>query len=313
VACALAVLIRPNLAPLALVPLLLAKQRLVFAAPVAVAGVFLAVLQWLWYGSPLRSGYGTAGELFSMANIVPNVRQYATWLVATSPMLYLAPLGFARVRREGHARALFVFSLMVIVAYLVYGVFEHWSYLRFLLPAMAVFAVFAAIALQAWIDRWPAPWRLPLFLAIALAVSTYGLFVAREFDTFTLADQFRRVAQVASFVNDNAPSGAVIISGEQSGSMRYYTGRSILRWEAATPDTLRDAIEMLETGGRPVYIVLDAFENELFVKKFAALPEVTIDWPPMVDAGTTHRTRLWRLADRARFLAGENLQTVRLP
>jgi hypothetical protein len=32
----------------------------------------------------------------------------------------------------------------------------------------------------------------------------------------------------------------------------------------------------------------------------------------MLEAGTTHRTRVWRLDDRARFLRGEAVDTVRL-
>ncbi len=59
---------------------------------------------------------------------------------------------------------------------------------------------------------------------------------------------------------------------------------------------------------RSVYIVLDAWENEPFLAKFKDVPEVALDWPAMVEAGTSHRTRLWRVGDRARFLAGENLQ-----
>ncbi len=69
IACAIAVLIRPNLAPLAIVPLFLARRKIVFSIPVAIAGVFLAVVQSLWYGSPFRSGYGTAEELFALSNI----------------------------------------------------------------------------------------------------------------------------------------------------------------------------------------------------------------------------------------------------
>ena len=67
------------------------------------------------------------------------------------------------------------------------------------------------------------------------------------------------------------------------------------------------------TVGRPVYIVLDAWEKEPFLAKFKDVPEVALGWPAMVEAGSSHRTRLWRISDRARFLAGENLNTVRLP
>ena len=45
-------------------------------------------------------------------------------------------------------KALFAFAVLVIASYLVYAVFDDWSYLRFLLPAMAVFAIFAAVELS---------------------------------------------------------------------------------------------------------------------------------------------------------------------
>ncbi len=313
IAGAVAILIRPNLAPLAIVPFLVSRNRRWFALPVVVAAAVLAILHDFWYGSPFRSGYGTADELFSLANIFPNAGRYASWLVATSPALFLAPLGFARVRNERHPRSLIVFALLVIASYLIYAVFDHWSYLRFLLPALAAFAVFAAIELQAWIDRWSSAARLPLFLAVVLSVIAYGLFVARSFDAFKLADQLKRVEQAATFINGYSAERPVVISGEQSGAIRYYTMNPILRWEAATPDTLRAAIAGIERSGYTTYIALDAWEYEPFLKKFATVPEVQLDWPPMLEAGSSHRTRVWRTSDRARFLEGTQLPTVRLP
>lgn len=312
-ACAIAILIRPNLAPLAIVPLLIAKNRRRFAIPVVLGAIFLAVIHSWWYGSPFRSGYGSADELFAAANIGPNAGRYTSWLIATAPVLFLAPFGFMRLRHHSRARAMVVFAALVVVAYLVYAVFDTWSYLRFLLPAMAVFAVFAAIELVAWIERWPVAARFPIYLVLVTALTAYSLFVARTLDTFKLADQFRRVERVADFVNRNSPEWAVIVAGEQSGSMRYYTDRPILRWEAADPQLLSSAIRSLEQSDRPVYIVLDAWENEPFLAKFKDLPAVALDWPPMLEAGTSHRTRVWKLADRGRFLKGEHIETIRVP
>ena len=81
VACAIAVLIRPNLAPLAIVPLVFVSTRIrhavAFATPVAVAGLALMWVQWHWYGSPLRSGYGPLGELFARRTSVRTLQFYA--------------------------------------------------------------------------------------------------------------------------------------------------------------------------------------------------------------------------------------------
>jgi hypothetical protein len=313
IACGVAVLIRPNLAPLAIIPLFMAHRRVRFAVPVAIAGVLLALLQSLWYGSPIRSGYGSAEELFALSNIVPNASRYARWLVGTAPALVLAVFGAVRLRANRLAQGLFAFAVLVIGSYLAYAVFDDWSYLRFLLPALAVFAVFAAVELSAWIDRWPVAARPLLLFAIVMGVTSHALWVARSMDTFKLADQLRRVSVVADFINEDVPPAAVIVAGEQSGSMRYYTDRPILRWEAATPEALGAAMTKLEESRRPIYVVLDAWEDGLFRAKFSALPAGALDWPPILDAGTSHRTRLWKLSDRERFRRGEHLNTIRLP
>ena len=313
IACAIAVMIRPNLAPLAIVPLFVARRRFAFAMPVAIAGACLAGLQWLWYGSPLRSGYGSAEELFALSNIPPNASRYMRWLMGTAPALVLAVFGAVRLRANRMAQGLFAFAVLVIVSYLVYAVFDDWSYLRFLLPAMAILTVFAAVELSAWIDRWPMAVRPLLLFAMVMGVTAHGLWVARSMDTFKLADQLRRVSVIADFVNEDVPPAAVIVAGEQSGSMRYYTDRPIVRWEAATEQSLAAAVATLETSRRPVYVVLDAWEDGLFRAKFPALPAGALDWPPILDAGTSHRTRLWKLSDRERFQRGERLSTIRLP
>jgi hypothetical protein len=152
-----------------------------------------------------------------------------------------------------------------------------------------------------------------LLFAVLVGVTAHALWVARSMDTFKLADQLRRVAVVGDFINADVPPAAVIVAGEQSGSMRYYTHRAILRWEAATPESLSAIATALETSRRPVYVVLDAWEDPLFREKFARIGAGALDWPPILDAGTSHRTRLWKLSDRARFQRGERLSTIRVP
>ena len=113
----------------------LPRNRIAFAIAGRRGGrVSSAFMQWFWYGSPLRSGYGSAEELFSFANIAPNAIRYFNWLIATAPVLLLAPFGFVRVRGDRHSRALAVFAVAGdSPSYLIYAVFDHWSYLA--LPA----------------------------------------------------------------------------------------------------------------------------------------------------------------------------------
>jgi hypothetical protein len=152
-----------------------------------------------------------------------------------------------------------------------------------------------------------------LAFAIVLAIVALGISIARSKDTFRLAGQLQRVEQVAGFVRDHAEANAVIVAGEQSGSMRYYTSRPILRWEATSPDAMGVAARELGRAARPIYIVLDAWEESAFRAKYGFTSSAVLDWPPILDAGTSHRTRLWRLSDRERFRDGEKLKTIRLP
>jgi hypothetical protein len=162
-------------------------------------------------------------------------------------------------------------------------------------------------------ERCPVVWRAPLVCALLIATAAHGLWLARSLEAFRLRDQLARVGQVADYVTQAASANAVIVSGEQSGAMRYYTDRSILRWDAAMATLVSASVETLERTGRPTLIVLDAWEEEPFRRKFASDPALQLDWPPAVEAGSSHRTKLWKISDRAKFLSGERVETLRLP
>ncbi len=239
-------LIRPNLAPLAIVPLVFVSTRIrhavAFATPVALAGLALMWAQWHWYGSPLRSGYGTLGELFAMANIRPNVLFYAGVLISTAPIMLLAPIGASLVRRDRRAWALTTFAALVVAAYLTYAFFDHWSYFRFLLPALAIGSILVGAAVARMVAGLPVSARAPVTFVVALAIAAVGIANARVLDAFALKDQHHRIVQLGEHLGASIPDDAVIVAGEQSGSMRYYTSRPIVRWEAASPEDLTRAL-----------------------------------------------------------------------
>ena len=307
-AAAIAVLIRPNIAPVAAIPLLMLlttrgrASAVLFAVPVAVAGALIAFVQWRWFGSPLRSGYGTAEEIYALANVGANVRLYGEWLLDThGPWLLAAPLAAVAVPSRA-LRWLLLFAAAVVAAYLVYAVFETWTYLRFMLPALAI-AMVATSALVATLqDRLPAVLRAGVLLAIAIAIAALQLRSARSHDAFRTADRHARASLAGRYLAAAMPARSVIIAGEQSGALRYYTGRSILRWEVMTPDGLTAATTSLADAGYEVWIALDEWEEDLVRQRFKGRAAAALDWPPLLEAGTLMRTRAWRLRDREPFL-----------
>jgi hypothetical protein len=302
-AAALAVLIRPNLAPLALLPALYLTvgRGMRFSVPVALAGALVAYLQWRYFGSPFRSGYGTAEEIYALANILPNALLYARWLLDThGPWLFGAPLvllvarsRWARGSRE--IRWLLAFAALVIVAYLLYAVFETWTYLRFMLPAMAVAMVAVAALLSAGLARVPAILRVAGLAFAVLALVSINLASAREHGVFRFASHQVRARVVGEQLARSLPANAVIVSGEQSGSMRYYTGRSILRWDLMDREAMPEALDVLRLSDHQVWVVLDDWEEEGFRRKFPSLAAASIDARPFVESasGVGVRTRAW--------------------
>jgi len=321
VAAGLAVLIRPNLAPLAAVPAVLLWRRsagltrtptLWFALPVAAAGVVVAYLHWRWFGSPLRSGYGSVSEIYSLSNIAPNLRLYFQWLLDTNgAWLLAAPL--ALTLRGGRVlRWLLAFAALVCVAYFVYGTFEIWTYLRFLLPALAIACIATSVVVAIGLRALPATARGLFMIALTLAVAALQIRTARELDVFTLAARQARAVVAGRYLASVLPERAALITGEQSGAMRYYTGRSIVRWDFLDAGSLLHVERRLAEAGRDVWIVLDDWEVALYREKFKSTAHAGLDWPAALDAGSTARTQAWRLRDRAPFLRGERVVTDRV-
>ena len=157
---------------------------------------------------------------------------------------------------------------MVIGAYLVYAVFDDWSYLRFLLPAMAVLAVFTAVELSAWIGRWPPSYRAPILFALALLVTAHGIWVARSLDTFKLADQLRRVSRGRRLHQRRRPARRCDCRWRAERLDALLHGSPDPAMGVGVADALAAAIATLEQSRRPVYVVLDAWEHEPFRAKF---------------------------------------------
>ncbi len=326
----LAIATRPSLLPLAgVVALLLAiwsegggraafAALVKFALAVAPAVAALAWIQWSLYGDPRASGHGTFAEMFSITNVVPNIRAYAMRvltgetpalaLIATSVVALVArraSAGLESKTRPTPTAVLPSVCLAVLVAmpvlacYLAYGVFSDWAYLRFLLPIWpAAFAAAGAVIGNASLRLSPAI-RTQVLLVVLTLVSARNVVTAAHEGSFTLWVDASRYGTAGRYLDAVLPPNAVIVASQHSGSASYYTSRPVVRWDSL--DVGFDvALDDLARLGRLPVIVVEDWEEPLLRQKFPASTFARLDWPARADFGRTTRVRLFDPADRER-------------
>lgn len=285
-ACSLAILIRPNLAPLAVlvaIPAIFSgrafrrRRTVLFAAGLIPGLAILGVIQDVRYGSPLASGYGTLADGFSTANIVPNLARYPRWLTDSHTWFIwvsvAAPFWIARRSSQPLAAwTALALAAAVWAAYLPYAYFQpnEWYYSRFLLPAIAVMLLYAA-AVTLWSVRRLSPaWRLPATTIALSGLVAVSLHTAHRQGAFDIRNQERKYPLAGAFVRDRGPANAFVLAAQHSGSIRYYATRPTLRWDVLSPASLDHVVTAVRAQGYEPLLVVDAGEYEEFRKKFEA-------------------------------------------
>jgi len=281
IAAGMAVLTRPNLVPLVLMPLLVlaTSERPLhrvagFVAPVGVACVIVAALNWRYHGSPLVSGYGPLTAFYSLQNIVPNFIQYGLWFVALHTPLPVIGVSAPFVTQHERWRISLVtlgLPLAVLALYLPFLVFDRvdWGYTRFLLPAYPAVFAGVGIVLAASIAR-----TTRTGLAVAAAALVVAVIVAQGWvyslrsGVFTQRAGDARFARTVEYVR-RLPERSILVSNAHSGTLRFYTGRGVLRFEAIRPEELDKAATHLRREGYALFLVGDEFEIDQFRKRFA--------------------------------------------
>lgn len=332
-------LVRPNLVLLLPLPLwLLLRARgpwpstrlrtlAMYAAGVFPAVALMACINTRLYGAPWVSGYGGAAELFALAHVAPNLRLYAGWLLAVhAPLLVLGSMGLVvlLLLREPTADlrtaapVLAATLVLVVASYLVYAPFESWTYLRFLLPAIAVIALAAGGALEAPSQAaWPGAPVAALLVLVALAGTSWR--EARDLGVFTTASRERRYGLAATWVARHAPPGVQLLAAQHSGSLRASTPHTVLRWDLidtgrrSSDDRAWLDLAWTAASGQSSWLVVDAEEEPVFRRRFASVSELgRLDWPPSASTDPPAAVRVYRLDDRARYLAGQAVETARI-
>jgi hypothetical protein len=309
-AAGLTLLIRPNLFPLAALPVVAwyrSQDKLLrYAKGLAPAIILMMGLNTFLYDGPLTFGYGTIFEAYGLGSLPGNVVNYSRWLIQTeTPLILLAavPLFVRGPLREDHAgfsprACLATLIALTLASYLFYAVFDHWFYLRFLLPAYPALFVLMAASVVWLATKLPLEARLPAAGAVTLVMALYGVQVGRNAGIFHAALYEQRHVRAAAEVASRTPQKAVVLSVQHSGSVRYYANRITLRYDWLPADQLDAAVHELTTKGYSPYLVVDDWEQKEFQARFAPANRLgRLDWAPLARVSGNPEVRIFQLQD----------------
>ena len=309
---ALATLVRPNTVVLALTPAALLVWDLVrvrvprveslrkaigFVIGFAPGVILVALVNDHLYGSPFVSGYGELSHLFAWNHGWVNAKRFVLWFLRSeTPLIVLAVIAPVILWREqGRRRAVSVAVAtigLVVLSYLFYLPFETWTFLRFLLPAIPFLLAFCAVTVITGLNRLPADARLPVAVVVVGAACVWRLDLARGALDFRHSEQ--RYVSAAKYVAERFPSNAVFLSMQHSGSLRHYSGRLTLRWDAIDPNWFDRSPEVLKSQGLDPYILVeDTEEADLRARLGTRTRLGALDWAPVADLPLSHRVRIY--------------------
>jgi hypothetical protein len=280
--------------------------------------LFIAWINHALYGSSLASGYGSLSVLFSVSHIAPNVERYGRWLVTSQTPLAVAGIAVLlvpaqaiwRTREQQHAaRLLGAIVIVVWALYLIYTPFEAWWFLRFLLPAWPAMCLGTAALLVRVAQGRHLALRIIACAALAF-VGAHNLYYASTHGAFPTGEGEHRYVSIAKMVEQATDPSGVIFTGQHSGPIRYYAGRTIIRFDLLDRAWLDRAVRWLNTQGRQPYFLLEEWEMTEFQERFSASNALgTVALAPVVDyraPGVPGRVYLF---DPARPEGGELITT----
>ena len=240
--------------------------------------VALGAIQDVRYGSPLGSGYGSFDDLFALSNVAPNLARYPRWMTEThTPFIWLwllAPLSFRMLDRGARAFGwiLYGFAVAVVLAYLPYVYFrpDEWSYTRFLLPALPLMTVLAALVLLSAARRIVP--RAPVATA-AVVCAIVGGAVAPQRGVARRVRHARRRAEISARrrVRPRAAARDRLRPGGAAQRQHHVLlGTADAALGPARRASLDRAIASLRRAGYEPFVVLDGGEDEQFRARFGA-------------------------------------------
>ena len=241
--------------------------------------LFIAWINNTLYGSPLASGYGSLSFAVFHRAIVVNLERYGRWLIESQTpiavlgvMALLVPsrliwptprqqqtawlLGATRDRRLGALPDLHAVRGLVVSQI-------HAAVMAGDVPRDGCGRASAWTASDTCTPRG----RLR---RSRFGVGAHGIRYAARNGAFPSGEGDHRYVSIAKMVEQATDTSAVIFTGQHSGPIRYYAGRTIIRYELLDPAWLDRAVQWLRTQGRRPYFLLEEWEMLEFENRFSA-------------------------------------------
>lgn len=291
------VLVRPTSVLLAL-PLLFAlpfsKRAFgLFALGAAPMAGVLAAIDAHCYGGVLRTGYGKTGHLdvIALSNFPARFRYYGQWLVGTlTPIMPLAAAGLVADRSTPARNRVLLLSWFgaFLGFYCLYGPYEAFGFLRFLLPGIPGLLLAAALCARGLLVRIERPLLATALGGLALAaVLAAELQSARTVGVLGIAEYQSIYPRICRFASARLPGKSVVVATYASGALEYYTRVPCARWDPISPDRWPSLRALLEAKGYRFFALLFPEEE----KELAA--HVPGNWRKI---GALREVGLWQLA-----------------
>lgn len=273
VACGMAVLVRPScVVALAAVPLLLRGWRA--WALVAVAGIPAAAWQLFYqhilYGSASQSGYGPIFEAFRLECFMPTQGNYGVWFPRLFPAALLALLLIIWLPWRQRFREVLALLLWFFFLYLFYSFYDisqqAWWYLRFIMPGVPALVILAMMAVQGTAERFSGSYARQITLASALVIAVSPLIVfnywERRHTHITLLKSYQQpYLDTSAWLNAHCEPNAIVASLTLSGTIYYYTGFPVLRYDLLEKEDAATYLDGFKKSGRPLYAAVISDET----------------------------------------------------
>ena len=324
-AASAAILIRPNLVPLAGIaaaPWLMhavlrsdIRRNAVRCATAfaigAVPGVLIVALHNNHlYGSPLLSGQVIVNPPLSLANVPINLTRYVSWLVGTQTYAVLAavlaPVLLARGQVTGRdtspvatATMWLAFVVAVFVSYLPFLQVPEWFWLRYVLPAFPPIFVLMCASGSSFLAKYGRDVRILGVALVVALVSARTMAFVQGLELNRMGESEQKYLLVGDHVRTRSPERSVFVSMLYSGTIKYYSGRPIVCYLFIAEDGFDRAIADLVAAGYRPFAVLEESEVDAWKKRFGGRSSLAaLDWTPEIDFDHSSGVRIYDLTKR---------------